>query len=68
LNRSFPYRQNLAAVSAPLVTSLTLSGCILESVRSSPGQNPAQWLLNLANSQAVTDAVARNAVVAASPA
>jgi len=68
LNRSFPYRQNLAAVSAPSVTSLALSGCILEAVRSSAGQDPAQWLLNLANAQAVTDAVARNAVVAALPA
>jgi Pectate lyase superfamily protein len=65
LNRSFAYRQNLVAVSAPSVGELNLSGCILESVRSSAGQNPAQWLLNLSGAQAVTDALARNAVVAA---
>ena len=68
LNRSFPYRQNVVAVSAPTVTSLALSGCILEAVRSSAGQNPAQWLLNLSSTQAVTDALARNAVIPASAA
>lgn len=68
LNRSFPYRQNLVAVNAPSVTSLNLSGCILESVRSSAGQNPAQWLLNLSSTQAVTDALTRNAVIPATAA
>ena len=68
LNRSFPYRQNLVAVNAPLVTSLALSGCILEAVRSSAGQNAELWLLKLSSTQAVTDALACNAVVPASAA
>lgn len=68
LNRSFPYRQNLVAVNAPSVTSLALTGCLVESVRTSVGQNPAQWVMNLSSAQAVSDALARNSVIAGTPA